>query len=188
MLAVAVCAAATLVAAEPAAAAGCDLRGYRTVVEGSPVDVVRSARERAQSATYLACYGRRGRPLVLGDEYGDPGPALTGVTVNGRFVAVRLEACDRDGACESSVQVSDVRARRQELYRTDGIRNLLLTARGTVVAIAQYQGELSVITGSRGTETIVAQGTDIEPGSLAVAATRIYWIQGGEARTATFSG
>ncbi len=164
---------------------GCEIRGYRTVVAGSPVTVIRQRGGVSVYRTHLACYGRRGRPLVLGDEFSEE--SLERVRVNGRFVAVVLSACSRnDDSCETIVQVSDVRQRRRTTYGVEGVRDLLLTARGAVVAIVPFRGALAVVTADSGRLDRVAQGGDIEVGSLAVAGPRVYWLQGGRPRTAAF--
>jgi uncharacterized ParB-like nuclease family protein len=108
------------------------------------------------------------------------GEFLTRVTVARTFVAVALDGCDRDGRCETKVQVSNLRRRVQVVYDVNGLRSLALTPSGSIVAITSSQ----VVTGRSGNVTVVGEGADIDAASLAVTCQRIYWMQGGTPRTA----
>jgi len=188
---VALVAVAVLGATAPAAPAGgralresrCDLRDFRLFAATETTVVVRGRLPAEEPDTYLACYGRRGRPTVLGNEFFEE--EVDRVQVAGRFVLARVGYCSRyDDSCESYIQITDARARRKRLYptiggvirlRDDGVfavaTRLTGTVRGGVIDVGQ-NGRVSRLTTTE----------QIDASSLALSDAGVSWIDGQEPR------
>lgn len=138
---------------------------------------------------YYACYGRRRKPVFLGDAVG--GAGIFRLSVAGRYVVYESRFCDpARPVCGGQVVMRDLRQRRVRASVIPDGQNateaLAITRRGGAAWIrgtnTENGFEVRIRDGSG--ERIVGAGADIDSASLAVNAARVYWTQGEFPRSA----
>lgn len=196
LLAAAVLAAAGPPAARPAdvwaAGTSCERQEGRTVVANRAVRVYRRATSQLGRRTY-ACFGRSGKVTPLGDL--DSLTASTGVsrvTLSGRFLAYSMSTAAGPDVVDRTVVRMDVATGRRDLLDPAAGLDAELTTRphvavardGTVAWISPLSGPTFAVYIARGrAASLVDQGPDIEPTSLALAPGYAYWTRGGVAKS-----
>lgn len=176
----------------------CESAG-RTVAANRVARVFRL--RRAELPGYYACrYGsRRARLLESSDP--DGGGGVGQVRLTGWHVAFDYLVCSREGPCTGSVRVLDLRTgrtRRSSTLPSDPgnpfsgaseATDLEVTSAGSAAWIRPRR----LATGidlqvfkleEHDAAVLLDQGTGIEPRSLAVSGSTVYWTDGGEPRAA----
>lgn len=186
-------------AAERSKCFGRNLRGIAANLH------VRVTRERGLGRV-VACHLRTGREVEIGVDLQSTDRSIVGpVALAGRFVAYSNAFRGRSGA-DIGILVRDVRTGRT--VRSYGVRefvepgdrdfvertsDLVLRADGTAAWIFEVEERDDQGTTVRvryevhrfmGREQVLLDsGTDVEPGSLALAGSRLYWMKGGQPRS-----
>jgi hypothetical protein len=194
-----------LVASGPGAGAStsaprADCRTAATTIDAGPGGRVYFRRTRDPDRVYLCSY-RSGRRTAIGwdDCFNANGVLL--VRFTRRFVALGLWSCG-PGGTSAAVELRRTRDGRRVrrilrpagddpaelevltdlVVRGDGAIAWIVELRDSADADPRYQLRTSVA-GSTG--TLIAEGTDIQPHSLALAGSTIYWTQAGTPRSAS---
>lgn len=127
------------------------------------------------------------------------GPGLPALV--GRYLVADYYVCSRGDGCQGFVGVTDVRRGTGRVAPTGAGRagSLLVTARGAAAWIrdgagADPAGGAPPPSPVRSVQVLLPdgthrldEGTDIDAGSLARSGSRLYWLKGGVARSATLT-
>jgi len=182
----------------PASGAGkrprCAAKRSHTVAKNRLVRVYAVRRNGNRRLT--GCLRATGRKLLVVREYDDgyvESGAYRDVRLAGRFVAVVFDATDSSckAACppgyeptQTSIVISDVRARRDRTTRTHAqTGSLRLSTAGVAAWLARVAGgfELHAFDGTG--EPVLDSGA-IDPASVALTGLRLTWANAGAARSA----
>lgn len=176
-----------------------DCRTAGTTIDAGPGGRVFSLVTEEIDGVFLCSY-RTGRWTRIGTDNCENAIEVEQVRFARRLLGVGLFSCGPRGAV-STFDVRRIRdGRRIRRVRTaftadafkeatdlvlrgDGALAWILEIRDTASAPPRYEVRTSV---SGTASTLVAEGADIAPGSLARAGSIIYWTQAGAPRSATF--
>jgi hypothetical protein len=182
------------------AAARCPFTRHRTIAATKSVRVYRAFSRTAGTMAAYACALGSTRRVFLGTDSTDAEYTVSHVQIAGRFVAFFEQYSGREGA-SPDLTVVDVRAAKVLHKETDGeIQSpsswdglaIVLSARGSVAWVTE---ERETATGRLVNRIVEAADADgrrvldsdptIDPNSLALAGSWVYWRHAGETRTAT---
>lgn len=180
----------------------CRPSGAKVVAVGTQGTVYKVGRTQA-TIRYVACYGRRTKPLRLGGDDCFNADEPSQFVLAGRLLAYVNTTCDTVSGSDTVIVVDlRTRKRRYEAAATStpaaaadvyaGVEALAIARGGEVAWIATYQVpggqprtyEVRRSTPVRGESLLLDAGTDVRPDSLAVSPSLVYWTRGGAARSA----
>jgi hypothetical protein len=142
----------------------------------------------AQAHVIYAC-ARTGKRRKLGTLEID-GSGLVQLVLAGRYVAYDNQVCNRtDGGCTSYVEVRDALTGRYVRSIAGvppaAVSDIVLTPTGEVAWLrAAAEGRASLHKSDAEGEDVLLDDGSAEPGSLALAGTRVYWTSAGQPRSA----
>ena len=216
-------AALVLVSSAPASAQGrarCTARGAETIVATKSARVFAVQIRGTNEARIYGCLYSRNRRWSVGVENECQGATqASGFILNGRYLAYVESFCDLDTASDHVV-VKDLRTGAVKFrapaaggaFAAEGepstrVTDLALARTGSVAWIGEWDADsnraiggppdnrqvLKLEVGSPPGGTVLAEGADIEPGSLGLSArtsagvSRLYWTKGGAVGTSTLN-
>lgn len=157
------------------------------LLQGDPrVQLIVSRAPAGKGRIYLACRIKTGRLFRLGVTDGQQG--LRSVRAAGNWVAFENLVCEDGGGCTGAVWTWDLREPRPRAVvrlapGSGAASDLYLDPGGAIATIRPRGGANEVYVRNRRLRgRILATGSDVETGSLAVANGRVYWSQGGVAQ------
>jgi hypothetical protein len=165
--------------APPATAAAstratCEFRGMRTVAANREAVLLKDR------AGYAGCLRSSGRRVFLAEFEGDRPPNV-GV-LNGHFAASNGRSCNRYyDTCSSLLEVRNLRTRHSVALLTgvSTVTDIVLRSNGSVAAIAtDAAGTPQVWAIDRLGKRVLDPGPDVQPGTLALAGGKVYWMRG----------
>ena len=197
LLALAALAVAAAPAPAGAAKARCAAKRSHTVAKNRLVRVYSVSRNGNRKLT--GCLRRTGRKLVVVREY-DDGYVESGefrdVRLAGRFVAVVFDATDVSckAACppdyeptQTSVVISDIRARRDRTTRTHAqAGSLRLSTAGVAAWLAPIEGGLELHAYDGAGESVLDSGA-LDPASLTLSGLQLTWANAGAPKSAALT-
>jgi hypothetical protein len=135
------------------------------------------------------CLLSNGRNTLLGTS--EAGDGVIRETVSGRFVAFENAVCGHhEGDClDAEVRVVDLETGRMRRSQGAGsqasiTREILVTSAGDVAWVRAFTtGNFEVRKLTAGGETLVDSSPDVEPASLAIAGSHLYWTRAGTPMT-----
>jgi hypothetical protein len=134
---------------------------------------------------------RRVRPLGTFERSETSAVGAYRPVASGRFVAFDLVNCDRVGCEGGGIRVADARTGRRRRSapsppNSAPVTDLAVNANGSVAWIRGLGGASREVRKlDRTGEAVLDVATDIAPGSLALAASKVYWMRGGAPRSAS---
>ena len=163
-------------------------RSGTTVAANSRAEVVRDGRS---DYTAYGCHRRPRRLTRIGryDIFDATGPRS--FRLSGRFVAWDYLACNKTVDCQARVGVADLRTGKKRgtnltsfgaLAATD--REVTPTGAAAWIRAAGASTTLEVRKFDAAGESLLDSGTDIEPDSLAVSGSTVYWTRAGQPKSA----
>ena len=183
--------------ADAQARASCRTAG--STIDAGPGGRVLKRPTRDPDRVYLCSY-RTGRRTAIGWDDCFNAVGVFEVRFTRRFVALGLWSCGPGGTSATVELRSTASGRRVRrilspggddpgeieyvsdlVVRRDGALAWIIELRDTADSPARYQVRSSL---SGGTSAILAEGSDIAAGSLALAGSTLYWTQGGLPRSA----
>ena len=191
-------------AAPPASDAArlCRPSGAKVVALGTQGAVYKTGRTQA-TIRYVACHGRRTKPLFLGGDDCFNADEPSQFVIAGRLLAYVNTTCDTVSGSDT-VFVVDLRTRKRRYHAPAtstpaaaadvyaGVESLVIARGGEVAWITSYQVpggqprtyEVRRSTPVRGESLLLDTGTDVLVDSLAVSPNLVYWTRGSAARSA----
>jgi hypothetical protein len=171
----------------------CQSSGSRLVAASEDATVWRARLQPGQGERFYACFRDRRQPIALGVERFDQ--ELANFRVAERFVAYTNQGCGRvQSTCEGAVVVRDLRertARRVRIPPGHGeVFSLVLSERGAIAwswLATPDAGLLELRALDREGERVLATAalaTEIDPDSLAISRSHVFWIERGGAMSA----
>jgi hypothetical protein len=201
----ALAAAALLVPASPEAqsTSACASSGSKTSLASRYVRVFtkpRIVRPRYRVRRWYGCLYSRGAKIPLAT-VGEPGIFTTAVSephISRAFVGLGLEYEGPAGGNYGQIKVVNLRTGRalvnepaaegDEETRTTGVPDLALKANGSVawiVAVRQDSGTVyRVVRHDLNGRAVLDSGSDIDPSSLALSSSTLYWTRAGQPHSA----
>jgi len=178
-----------------AAARLCRPAGAKALVTSTEGTVYKAGRSR-DTTRYVACHGRRTKPLQLGGADCFNAQAPSRFVIAGRWLAYVSLSCDTVSGSDTVIVV-DLRTRKRRYQATAtstpaaaadvyaGVERLLVVRAGDVAWVASYvpaQGRPRVYEVRRSTPTrnesaLLDSGTDVLADSLAVSPSLVYWTR-----------
>jgi hypothetical protein len=185
-----------------AAAPLCRPAAAKALVSSTEGTVYKVGRRRA-AIRYVACHGRRTKPLRLGGSDCFNADEPSQFIIAGRWLAYVNTTCDTVSGSDTVIVV-DLRTRKRRYQATAtstpaaaadvyaGVERLLVVRTGDAAWIASYvpaQAQPRVYEVRRSTPTrsesaLLDAGTDVLPDSLAVSPGLVYWTRGAVPRSA----
>jgi hypothetical protein len=164
--------------APPAAAATpratCEFRGLRTVAANQEAVLLKAR------WGYAGCLRSSGRRVLLAEFEGDRPPDV-GV-LSGHFAASNGRSCDRYyDTCSGILEVRNLRTRHSVALLTGitTVTDIVLRSNGSAAAIAtDAAGTPQVWAIDRLGKRVLDSGPEVQPGTLALAGGKIYWMRG----------
>lgn len=176
------------------ASAPCAVKGSGTVAQNAQARVyVRTRRGDDARHMLVGCLLRSDRRVLLDEWFScdcSRGDELEPqVWLRGGVVAVNRHGCPPDpilGGCAGRARTVSLRT-GETLREADtgaAVAALVLGPRG---AFAYVSGDGAVVKSDATGETVVLDSGPLDAASLAVVGARLYWLRGGQARTALLS-
>jgi hypothetical protein len=131
----------------------------------------------ANDATRVyGCLFRTGRRVLLERVFEDESLKIQHVRFAGPFVAYAIETCLEPGLCDMRAVAANLRDPGVRQHPTAPATDLELSPRGNVAWISQSGSDLRVhLDGA-----VIDAARDIEPTSLAMSGSVLYWTRGGQ--------